>query len=163
MSTNEREALKAIVRMAEAAKEPCGMHPESPAAIRNGKLAAIAQVAAQGLGLVRGPSLAHPPAPAQGTWKDAWQPIETAPREEEILGWRDDCGPLLIMHTSFDRFATDRECDETDEETLFAKDWFGAGIPGGFQRLEGSEQPTHWMPLPPPPEPEQAHESGEAR
>lgn len=55
------EALQTIMRMAGEAKEPCSMDPESPVAIRNGKFASIAQVAAQGLGLVRGPSLAaHP-------------------------------------------------------------------------------------------------------
>lgn len=77
-----------------------------------------------------------------------WQPIETAPKEMELLGWREDCGPLLVMHTSFDRFASEHECDETDEETLFQKDWFGSAIPGGFERLEGSQTPTHWMPIP---------------
>lgn len=57
-------ALRAIMRAADAAKEPCGMDPESPAAIRNGKFATIAQIAAQGLGLVRGPALSASPAPA---------------------------------------------------------------------------------------------------
>jgi len=77
-----------------------------------------------------------------------WLPIETAPKETEVLGWREDCGAMLMMHTSYDRFATDRECDEIDEGTLFLKDWFGSGIPWGMVRLEGSEIPTHWMPLP---------------
>lgn len=93
-------------------------------------------------------SLSHALAAAA---RSGWLPIESAPKEVELLGWREDCGPLLIMHTSYDRFASERECDETDEETLFQKDWFGASIPGGFQRLEGSETPTHYMPLPPPP------------
>lgn len=56
------EALHAIMRFADKAKEPCGMDPESPAAIRNGAFATIAAMAAQGLGLVRGPSLSAPPA-----------------------------------------------------------------------------------------------------
>lgn len=77
-----------------------------------------------------------------------WLPIETAPKEEELLGWRDDCGVLLIMHTSYDRFADERECEEIDEDTLFQKDWFGAFIPGGMTRLDGTEVPTHWMPKP---------------
>lgn len=50
-------ALRTIMRMADEAKEPCGMDPESPAAIRNGRFASIAQVAAQGLGWVSGPPL----------------------------------------------------------------------------------------------------------
>ena len=77
-----------------------------------------------------------------------WQPIETAPKEIELLGWREDCGVLLIMHTSYDRFASESECKEFDEATLFSKDWFGTAIPGWGERLEGSEIPTHWMPLP---------------
>lgn len=52
------EALLAIMRIADAMKEPCGSDPESEAAIRNGKFATLAGMAAQGLGLVRGPSLA---------------------------------------------------------------------------------------------------------
>ncbi|HDR9497633.1 TPA: hypothetical protein QDC06_000835 [Burkholderia cepacia] len=77
-----------------------------------------------------------------------WQPIETAPKETELLGWRKDCGVLLIMHTSFDRWASEAECDEIDEETLFQKDWFGTALPGIMDRLEGEQVPTHWMPLP---------------
>ena len=48
--------LQWIVKTASEAKEPCGENPESPAAIRNAKLAAIAGAAAQALGIVRGPS-----------------------------------------------------------------------------------------------------------
>ncbi|MDN7893824.1 hypothetical protein QZM93_35055 [Burkholderia cepacia] len=77
-----------------------------------------------------------------------WQTIETAPKETELLGWRKDCGVLLIMHTSFDRWASEAECDEIDEETLFQKDWFGTALPGIMDRLEGGEAPTHWMAIP---------------
>lgn len=48
--------LRWIMKTAGAAKEPCGDDPESPAAVRNVTLAAIAGAAAQALGLVRGPS-----------------------------------------------------------------------------------------------------------
>lgn len=92
---------------------------------------------------------ATPAAPRSAA--PGWMPIETAPKEVELLGWREDCGPLLIMHTSFDRFATEKECDETDEAMLFQKDWFGAGIPGGMERLDGSLAPTHWQPIDAPP------------
>lgn len=51
------DSLHWIMRFAQDIKEPCGEDPESPAAIRNAKLAVIAQVAAQGLGIVGGPSL----------------------------------------------------------------------------------------------------------
>lgn len=50
-------ALRAIVRGADEAKEPCGSDPESAAAIRNGRFATLAQMAAQGLGWVKGPPL----------------------------------------------------------------------------------------------------------
>ena len=50
-------ALKTVMRNAELSKEPCGPDPESPAATRNAKFASLASVAAQGLGMVRGPSL----------------------------------------------------------------------------------------------------------
>ena len=50
-------ALKTVMRNAELSKEPCGSDPDSPAAIRNGKFAGLASIAAQGLGMVRGPSL----------------------------------------------------------------------------------------------------------
>ena len=58
-------ALKTVMRNAELSKEPCGSDPESPAAIRNGKFAGLASIAAQGLGMVRGPSLTKQLAEAQ--------------------------------------------------------------------------------------------------
>ena len=61
-------ALKTVMRNAELSKEPCGPDPESPAAIRNGKFAGLASIAAQGLGMVRGPSLTEHLVEAQ---KDA--------------------------------------------------------------------------------------------
>jgi hypothetical protein len=76
-----------------------------------------------------------------------WQPIETAPKEREILLFRDDAGVFTGIWTSFSSFATEKECDEADEETLFSEDWF-YGDYRGFGRLEGSEVPTHWMELP---------------
>ena len=61
-------ALKIVMRNAELSKEPCDPDPESPAAIRNGKFAGLASIAAQGLGMVRGPSLTEHLVEAQ---KDA--------------------------------------------------------------------------------------------
>lgn len=54
--------LRWIMRTAESAKEDCGMDPETPAAVRNGKLASIASAAAQALGLKGGPSYQVPAA-----------------------------------------------------------------------------------------------------
>ena len=84
---------------------------------------------------------------------EPWQPIDSAPKDgTELIGWRDDCGPLLIRWTSFSELMTDLEIEQSgiDEETLFAEDWFYADIVRSG-RLEGSEIPTHWMPLPPAP------------
>jgi len=54
-----KAALTLIMRAAEGAKVNCGSDPESPDAIRNGALASIAAVAAQGLGLSKGPKLSE--------------------------------------------------------------------------------------------------------
>jgi len=80
-----------------------------------------------------------------------WRPIETAPKDgTEILAWRDDCGQFIASYTSPSAFPlTQAELDQTDEETLFAEDWF-TQWPQAL-RLEGSECPTAWMPLPPAP------------
>jgi hypothetical protein len=83
-----------------------------------------------------------------------WQPIETAPKDgTEVLIWREDCGPLMGRYCSANELSTmsDRERDELDEASLFQEDWWGGDADGGGFRLEGSEVPTHWMPLPTPP------------
>ena len=64
---DERDAaLNLIMKMCNDSKEPCSTDPESAGAIRNSKFASIAGVAAQGLGLIRGPSLSTPPAAPTG-------------------------------------------------------------------------------------------------
>jgi len=77
-----------------------------------------------------------------------WQPIETAPRDgTEILGWRRDCGVLVVKYTSAAAFLPDNEIEQLTEEEADAMDWFCADFWQG-ERLEGIELPTHWMPLP---------------
>lgn len=56
----------------------------------------------------------------------AWQPIATAPRDKEILVW-DGASVYVAAHAYDDRWQPD-------------------GLP--------SFVPTHWMPLPPPPQKE---------
>lgn len=77
----------------------------------------------------------------------AWLPIESAPRDgTEILGWRKDCGILMVRWDAPENFMTDRECEEIGESAS-VYDWLYADfVEGG--RLEGQEAPTHWMPLP---------------
>lgn len=67
-------ALKVVMRNAVLAKEPCDPDPESASAIRNGKFASLAAIAAQGLGMLSGPSLTQKIAEAQrdsARWRSA--------------------------------------------------------------------------------------------
>ncbi|CAB3909771.1 hypothetical protein LMG26842_05807 [Achromobacter dolens] len=77
-----------------------------------------------------------------------WKPIESAPKDgTEILAWREDCGQFIASYTSADAFPlTQAELDAYDEATLFAKDWFTQWPDA--TRLDGSEVPTLWQPLP---------------
>ncbi len=91
---------------------------------------------------------------------EGWQPIETAPKDgAEVLGYREDCGVLLMRWCALADFLTDAELAELDEETAFAADWFYADFLHGG-RLEGEEAPTHWRPLPAPPSIRQLGERG---
>ncbi|MDX3986888.1 MAG: hypothetical protein QHC88_16695 [Achromobacter sp.] len=79
---------------------------------------------------------------------NGWLDIASAPKDgTEILAWRHDCGQFIASYTSADSFPmTQDELDAYDEETLFAKDWF-TQWPQAL-RLEGSEAPTLWQPMP---------------
>lgn len=84
----------------------------------------------------------------------SWQPIETAPTDgTEVLGYRDDAGVFIMRYAAAVEFMTSREIDESDlsEDDLHDTDWWYADfIEGGL--LDGDMAPTHWMPLPEPPE-----------
>lgn len=85
---------------------------------------------------------------AAASGQAGWQAIETAPRDgAEVLLWREDCGQFIGSYTSGDNFPlTQNEIDMMDEEVLFQKDWFTQWPDA--RRLEGSEVPTLWQPLP---------------
>ncbi len=89
-----------------------------------------------------------------------WQDIETAPRDgTEILVWRSDAGVFLARYTSMDVFLTAGELEDYDDADIYIEDWFYADfVQGG--RLDKSEAPTHWMPLPEPPKPGDSKETG---
>ena len=79
-----------------------------------------------------------------------WQNIKTAPRDgTDILGWRKDAGVMLIRYTAPIDFLSEHEIEKLDlnEDTAETYDWFYADIHGGG-RLEGDENPTHWMKIP---------------
>lgn len=78
-----------------------------------------------------------------------WQTIDTAPKHKEILGWRRDCGVILVKLTSLETFLSEEEVERGgyDEDTLTRDDWFYADF-GGGGRLEGDMAPTLWRHLP---------------
>ena len=90
-------------------------------------------------------SLLADPQPALSA---GWRDISTAPKDgTELLLWREDCGQFIGSYTSADGFPlTQDEIDAMDEETLFTKDWFTQWPDA--RRLDGSEAPIKWQPLP---------------
>lgn len=77
-----------------------------------------------------------------------WQPIDSAPKDgTEILAYREDCGIFIARYTSCDAFCSEEEIEQMSEDDILKDDWFCADFLAGG-RLEGSEVPTHWMPLP---------------
>lgn len=80
-----------------------------------------------------------------------WRPIETAPKDgTEVLAYREDAGVFLIRWDAPENFLTEDECVKLGESAE-EYSWIFADFVQG-DRCEGSEMPTHWMPLPPPPE-----------
>lgn len=78
-----------------------------------------------------------------------WQDMETCPQHTDVLFYRGDAGVFTGMITDADHFLSDKERDEWEgtEEEMFDLDAFGFGD-WGVCRCDGSERPTHWMPLP---------------
>ena len=78
----------------------------------------------------------------------AWHNISTAPLDgTEVLGYREDCGEFIMRYTAPIDFCTDSELENLDEHSAEAYDWFFADFVSGG-RLDGTEAPTHWLPIP---------------
>lgn len=94
-------------------------------------------------------------APKQAEAVPQWQPIETAPKDGRKL--------LLFYTNSLGRARTVVACWVTDEEAA-ESDHDGFGLEAGwYERIDNwgeysqvgihEGEPSHWMPLPPPPQP----------
>lgn len=65
-----------------------------------------------------------------------WKPIETAPKDgTEFIVFRDDAGVFAARYVE----------PSNDDGEMFLASMYG-------EDLTGDMMPTHWMPLPPPPE-----------
>lgn len=84
----------------------------------------------------------------QSRQQEAWQPIETAPKDyTEILLWQ----PNSNVYTG--RYFSD---GLRLRYGMFGEGWYWAGY---SEKPTGPVQPTHWMPLPAPPQPKDEDES----
>ncbi len=76
-----------------------------------------------------------------------WQPIESAPKGQEVLVWRPDQGVFIAMIATPDMVMPERDIEECclpeDFEEWYCEAW-------GW--LEDDLRPTRWMPKPAEPE-----------
>lgn len=78
-----------------------------------------------------------------------WQPIETAPKDgTEVLVWCSKCAlvPIAMSYSSAAYFELEYGDPEYMEEGWYMSWSYPVDPP------EVTWQPTHWMPLPPPPQ-----------
>lgn len=90
-----------------------------------------------------------------------WQPIETAPVNEAVLV-RVGMGMAFAARLVPDAAMTDEEasCDQwqAEHEGEHPPCWSGGCCWASNEDENTSLQPTHWMPLPPPPQKGETHD-----
>jgi hypothetical protein len=93
------------------------------------------------------------PAPVAVVLPEQWQPIKSCPRHVDVLFYHERSGVIPGRLTDADSLMTDKERDDWDgdDDARFIIDAFGFGH-WGVDRMDGSEAPTHWQPLPTPPQ-----------
>ena len=81
-----------------------------------------------------------------------WQPIETAPKHEEVLFYRDDCGVFYGEYTYCVEWYFEDELEELEmtEDALWEM-FYWCYLARGAVALDRDEPPTHWKPLDAPP------------
>lgn len=85
---------------------------------------------------------------AEACLGEGWQPIETAPRDgtEIILGW--DIASVWIIRSGWWEDGFDPIEGGYDEED---EGWWSYRHSVTQEKLDGYDNPTHWMPMPEPP------------
>jgi len=77
----------------------------------------------------------------------AWRDISTAPKDgSEILGYREDCGAVIMRWGAPCDFLNERELEGV--ENADEPDWFCADFVCGAYRMSNDGLPTHWLPVP---------------
>lgn len=90
--------------------------------------------------------------------KQAWLPINTAPRHKDVLVWADGCGaPLMAQLTHAADFLftvgeiegmSEEEQELWTEEELWRECWWYYWADGARRMEDDCGNPTLWMPLP---------------
>jgi hypothetical protein len=87
---------------------------------------------------------------------DGWISVNEKPKTfQEVILYREDAGVFVGYYgnlaESLSEMALENHYNnEVSEETMWKEQFFYFGLEGNGI-LEGSEEPTHWMPLPEPP------------
>ena len=134
------ELEEKILALENAMNEPCNFHwevepkQEAVAEARDAILAAFSTLTAERDAL-------------KAELDQRWRAMDTAPKDGTDIHGLLDGEVLTVRWTSPSEFLTDKDQADLSEDALFSDDWFAHDI-AYPKRLEGSEVPTAWQPLP---------------